>query len=371
MSDGDSEMPLVPAPVFKTPSGGRGVLIGPLGLRAGWGILIYFLLAALLGWALFAGLFRGTGQMKQYRAESKQAQATAARLKAAHQPVPVRPLQPLPTLLGEVAQAGAALLAALGLSWLERRRFRVYGVGPGRLGDVAVGAVWGFVAIGLLVAVLRGFHLLVFDDQLLHRTAALRYGAFWLGGFFLVGLAEEFLFRGYIQFTLMRGLLGLAQRLAPGQERGVAFALSALVWSGLFFVAHIHNAGETATGLAAVFLAGVTFSYALWRTGSLWWGIGAHTTWDWAQSFLFGVPDSGTISAGRLFQTHAVGPAWLSGGIDGPEGSVLVIPALLLLMLAVRLHRAGPQPTVEPEHGRAIETVADVAGSTATPGLSL
>ena len=101
-----------------------------------------------------------------------------------------------------------------------------------------------------------------------------------------------------------------------------------------FFFSHIHNAGETATGLAAVFLAGVVFSYALWRTGSLWWGIGAHMAWDWTQSFLFGVPDSGILSAGRLFQTHAMGPAWLSGGVDGPEGSVLVIPALLLLVLA-------------------------------------
>lgn len=323
--------------------------MGPLGLRAGWGILIYFVLAAFLAWALFTGLSRSTGQMKLIQAESQQAQATAARLKAAHQPVPLRPLQPLPTVLGEVAQAGAALLAALGLSFLERRRFRVYGIGSGRLGDAVVGAGWGFVALGLLIAALRGFHLLVFDAQLLHGTPALRYGAFWLVGFFLVGLAEEFLFRGYIQFTLMRGLLGLARRMAPDHERGVAFSLSAVVWSGLFFVAHIHNAGETVTGLAAVFLAGVAFSYALWRTGSLWWGIGAHTTWDWGQSFLFGVPDSGTIAAGRLFQTHAVGPAWLSGGIDGPEGSVLVIPALLLLMLAVRLHRAGAQPAVEPE----------------------
>ena len=369
MADFDAEPPLVPAPVLPAsgPSG-SGVLMGPLGLRAGWGILIYFVLAAFLGWALFAGLFRSTSQTKQFRVESQQAQATAARQKAAHQPVPVRPLQPLPTVLGEVAQAGAALLAALGLSFLERRHFRVYGIGLRRVGDAVVGAGWGFVALGLLVAALRGFHLLVFDGRLLYGTPALRYGAFWLGGFFLVGLAEEFLFRGYIQFTLMRGLLGLAHRLAPGRARGVAFALSAVVWSGLFFVAHIHNAGETVTGLAAVFLAGVAFSYALWRTGSLWWGIGAHATWDWGQSFLFGVPDSGTIAAGRLFQTHAVGPAWLSGGVDGPEGSVLAIPALLLLMLAVRLHRAGAQPPVEPETRM---SSADAAERAAAPGLSL
>ena len=104
-------------------------------------------------------------------------------------------------------------------------------------------------------------------------------------------------------------------------------------------------------GLVMVFLAGIVFSYALWRTGSLWWGVGAHMSWDWAQSFLFGVPDSGTLSAGRLFSTHPAGPVWLSGGVDGPEGSVLVIPARLLLLLAVWLHPAGRQPPVEPEPG--------------------
>ncbi len=350
MADWESETPLVPAPLLRSPEPARpSVLTGPLGLRAGWGLLLYFVVAGLLGAALFTGLFRATGQLKRFQAESRQARASAAALKAAHQPAPVRPLQPLQTSMAEVTQVGAVLLAALGLSFVERRHFGVYGLGMGRIRDVLAGAGWGLVAITLLVAALRGLHLLVFDGQLLRGAPELRYGAAWLGIFFLVGIAEEFLFRGYIQFTLTRGLLGLAHRLAPGRERGVAFALSALVWSGLFFAAHIHNAGETATGLAAVFLAGVVFSYALWRTGSLWWGIGSHTAWDWGQSFLFGVPDSGTLSAGRLFQTHALGPAWLSGGVDGPEGSLLVIPALLLLLLAIRLHRAGAQPPVEPE----------------------
>lgn len=353
MADFDPEAPLLPAPILSAPAPSHAsALVGPLGLRAGWGILIYFLLAAFLGWVLFTGLFRATGQLKHFQAESQQTRATAARLKAAHQPVPVRPMQPLRTGLAETTQAGAALLAALGLSFVERRRFGVYGLRLSRMLDALAGALWGLLALTLLVAALRGLHLLAFDARLLGGLPEFRYGAIWLGIFFLVGLAEEFLFRGYIQFTLMRGLLGLAGRLAPGRERGVAFALSALVWSGLFFVAHIHNSGETATGLAAVFLAGVAFSYALWRTGSLWWGIGAHTTWDWAQSFLYGVPDSGTLAAGRLFQTHSLGPAWLSGGVDGPEGSILVIPALLLLMLAVRLHRPGTQPPVEQEPER-------------------
>jgi hypothetical protein len=70
--------------------------------------------------------------------------------------------------------------------------------------------------------------------------------------------------------------------------------------------------------------------------------------WDWAQSFLFGVPDSGNVSAGRLFFTHPVGDTLYSGGVDGPEGSVYVIPVMLLVGLIIRFTTApGQQPPLE------------------------
>ena len=178
--------------------------------------------------------------------------------------------------------------------------------------------------------------MLIFERRLLGGAAAWHSGLLWLMFFAVVGLFEEFFFRGYIQYTLMRGLSGLAQRIAPQTPRRAAFWLAAVLWSILFLSGHIGNPGENATGLLAVFVAGMVFSYALWRTGSLWWGIGFHMTWDWAESFLFGVPDSGILSAGRLFATHPAGNPLLSGGSDGPEGSVLVLPVLLLTALLLR-----------------------------------
>ena len=75
-----------------------------------------------------------------------------------------------------------------------------------------------------------------------------------------------------------------------------------------------------------------------------------HTTWDWAQSFLFGVPDSGSISVGRLFASHPTGNPMLSGGTDGPEGSLLGLPVLLLVILVVHFTmRPGLQPPIEQE----------------------
>jgi hypothetical protein len=89
------------------------------------------------------------------------------------------------------------------------------------------------------------------------------------------------------------------------------------------------------------------FIVALWRTGSLWWGIGWHMAWDWGQSFLYGVPDSGGLMQGRLFATHALGNPRLSGGSDGPEGSILCAPILLLTILVLLYTHRSPQPGFE------------------------
>ena len=347
-----SDPPLAPAlatpPFAQRPEPASDALHGPLGLRAGWGILLFFLLAAVLGVLLFFVLFKGSGRLNEFRRDAQTAQRAAATAAAAHTHLPQPPAKLSLTFLMEATEAGAVLLAAWSLARLEKRRFGVYGLGSRHLRDALPGAACGLLALAALVGLLRGLHLLVFDDRRLHGAAAFRFGAEWLLVFLLVGIFEEFFFRGYVQFTLMRGLLGLGGRLSPARAQQTAFWLAAVLLSTLFSATHLSNAGEDPAGIAAVFVAGLLFSYALWRTGSLWWGVGFHMAWDWAQSFLFGVPDSGTLSAGRLMATHATGNPLLSGGQAGPEGSVLVLPTLLLVAAVIRLHPQAAQPPVEP-----------------------
>jgi len=83
----------------------------------------------------------------------------------------------------------------------------------------------------------------------------------------------------------------------------------------------------------------------VWRTGALWWALGYHAAWDWAQSFLFGVADSGLMTPGALMSAHPAGPAWLSGGATGPEGSALMfaIVAASVGLIGLTMMR-GDQP---------------------------
>jgi hypothetical protein len=68
--------------------------------------------------------------------------------------------------------------------------------------------------------------------------------------------------------------------------------------------------------------------------------MGCHAGWDFAQSFIFGVPDSGTMIAGHILQPTFHGPDWLTGGTVGPEGSVLaIVMPIALVVLSWRLGR--------------------------------
>ena len=58
--------------------------------------------------------------------------------------------------------------------------------------------------------------------------------------------------------------------------------------------------------------------------------------------------DSGNLSVGRLFQTHFAGKPLLSGGADGPEGSLFCIPIFLLMLLIIRFTtKPGTLPPLE------------------------
>jgi membrane protease YdiL (CAAX protease family) len=215
------------------------------------------------------------------------------------------------------------LIPTLLLALAEQRGPLAYGLsGECPVRYFALGLGWGLTFAALLILCLIASGHLVFDRRLLSGGSAVGYGLAWAGCFFVVALAEEMLFRGYLQTALSR-LIG--------------FWPAAITLSTLFGLVHLRNSSEVFFGIATVTLGGAFFSLALWRTGSLWWGIGFHTAWDWSQSFVFGVPDSGILVADRLALTHPVGSAIWSGGNTGPEASLLVLPVMGVALFAMSM----------------------------------
>jgi len=135
-----------------------------------------------------------------------------------------------------------------------------------------------------------------------------KFAVLWAIGMVMVGMYEEFLFRGYGQFTV---------------ASGIGFWPAAILLSAAFGLIHLFNRGEGWVGALAVFLFGIFDCLTLRRTGNLWFAIGLHAAADYAETFIYSVPDSGLLATGHLLNSSIRGPRWLTGGTIGPEGSVV------------------------------------------------
>lgn len=290
--------PLTLAPA-RPPYQFANLFLGPEGLRAGWGLLLYIMLFRLL-------IFLAQLVLRP----------TMHRL--AH--------TVWHDMLQNIVLATCVSLPALVMSRIEKRPFGAYGL-PGRdFGrNFVSGVAWGFAALSLLLVILRGLHVFYFGSLAVHGTRALKFALFWGVFFFFVAVVEEFLLRGYAQFTL---------------ARGIGFWPAAAVLSLVFAGLHLNNPGENRLGILSVVAIALFFCFTLWRTGTLWFALGLHASWDWAQSYFYGVPDSGGMSPGHLFNSSSQGPAWLSGGSVGPEGSVLVL--VVIAAMFVVFHMSFP-----------------------------
>jgi hypothetical protein len=129
--------------------------------------------------------------------------------------------------------------------------------------------------------------------------------------------------------------------------RGVGFWPAALVLSCGFGLIHVQNDGEQWRGLLAAALIGFFFCLTLRRTGNLWFAVGFHAAWDWGETFLYSVPDSGMVGPGHLLSSSHHGVDWLSGGPVGPEGSVLCFVVVAVIWIA--FDRMYPQAEVRGE----------------------
>jgi membrane protease YdiL (CAAX protease family) len=295
----------------------KAIFVGPGGLRAGWRAAIFVVLVVVL---LGGFLLIRNGGVQGFREAQKHGGE-----------VTVTPL----LMFGMEGMVFLLLCVATGIMGkIEHRRFGEYGL-PLRLAlgkDFWIGALSGFLTIsGTLLAMflLHGFRIVGFA---LHGTAILSSVGAWGIAFLVAGLCEEFLCRGYIQYTL---------------ASGIGFWPAALVMSGMFAFGHSFNANETGVGVIATGLIALLLCLFLRRTGNLWCAVGFHAAYDWGQT-LYGVPDSGILAYHSVFSSALSGPRWLTGGIAGPEGSFLTpIVLVIVALIFSRYYRTGRYAVAE------------------------
>ncbi|MFG6459694.1 CPBP family intramembrane glutamic endopeptidase [Roseateles sp. BYS96W] len=208
----------------------------------------------------------------------------------------------------------------------ERRPVRELSA-SGAAGEIGAGLMLGSLLFSCVVALLfvAGAYSVeavgtrdVFGSVLASMAPKVAAGA----------LIEEVLFR----LVLLRLLVRLL---------GVVWALVAS--SLVFGLAHLGNAG--ATPLIGVLLGvelGVLFGAAYLLTRRLWLCAALHFAWNFVQGAVFSIAVSGHTGEAWLRGTLS-GPAWLSGGAFGAEGSVVSVVLCLAAagVLLTLAHRRG------------------------------
>jgi uncharacterized protein len=286
------------------------VIIGPKGLRAGWRLLIFLLMLVPMGAVARAVIIRFLVPLG----------LEPEKFTPSHVAVP------------DVFFVFIVAVAAWAMSKIEGRKIGQYGLPlkQGLMKQLWLGLWIGFLASSATVLIIYLLHGLQIASPTIHGTTILMSAAAWGGAFLLSAIAEEFLYRGYAQFTL---------------ATGIGFWPAAAVLSALFGFGHLSNKGEDIFGALSVVSFGLLLCFFLRRTGTLWCAVGFHLGYDWGQTFFYGVPNSGFTPSQSLFNVTLNGSPWLTGGTVGPEASVIcpLVLAVVAILFSLRYREARYQ----------------------------
>ena len=194
--------------------------------------------------------------------------------------------------------------------------------GPGAVGQLGAGLALGAALFAFIVAVaaLTGTYRIVGPGD-----ASNLYPALIANGL-LPAVAEEIIYRG-ILFRWIEEFAG---------------SWAALILSSVLFgLSHMENPNaDMMSTVGLMFEAGLLLGGAYMLTRRLWLPMGIHAAWNLTQGEIFDIPVSGTDVHG-LVEAKLQGPAVLTGGGFGLEGSVIAIAigtaaGIAVVWLAVR-----------------------------------
>ena len=267
---------------------------GPLELRVGWRLLIFVVIVLALMFAK-AALIRT---------------------------LPHSSDQAISYLVDKILKFAVILLATWIMAKIEARTIADYGLPWRKMFGHRFwkGAAMAFLGLTAFLTLSHFFGVFRFGEIALRGNEIWKWGALYGVGFVVVALEEEFHYRGYQLSTL---------------TKGIGFWPAAIVLSAVFGFSHLGNSGENWLGIFNASAGGLLFCLLLRRSGDLWMPIGFHASWDWTQTYFYGVPDSGHVLPGHLLAGNFFGSRWLTGGTVGPEGSVLLTLLVILFWLGI------------------------------------
>ena len=175
--------------------------------------------------------------------------------------------------------------------------------------------------------------------------------AAWLMGdikLFFNGFRPWLLLAFFAAVIIQSGAEELADRCYLYQKlrRRYSHPAAAVIVNSVVFAAmHLLNPGVTAVSVAGIAVIGLVFSLLVCYHDSLWAAIMMHAGWNFTQSILFGLPNSGIVSEYSLFRLEAASARNgffynVNFGVEGSVGSLIVLLAVLAVLF-VTGHKRG------------------------------
>lgn len=181
----------------------------------------------------------------------------------------------------------------------------------------------GFVLNGLcaLIAMINGDFTLRFSQFEIFRAFGLFFAVF------VQSSAEELLCRGFMYQRLLKS------------TNSPAFAI---IFNSLFFAAlHLFNNGMSILPFYCILIFGVLASMLVYYFDSLWMVMGLHAMWNFTQSILLGLPNSGNNVPYSIFKIgSSVKGSLAYNPIFGLEGTILSCVLMTACCVALYLWKS-------------------------------
>ena len=204
----------------------------------------------------------------------------------------------------------------------NRPLFKAYGTGcaGNNVKNLLIGYLIGFGMNGLaiLMAWMHGDIYMYFDRFELVPFLILFVAVF------VQSAAEEMVCRGFIYQRVLRTYRD-------------KFWLAVIVNSVFFGAIHLGNDGISALAIVDLVVTGFLFTAMIYYFDSLWMAMAAHAGWNFTQSILAGLPNSGMVVPYSVFKLDAATArdSFFYNVAFGVEGTVPAIAIQVVVLAAI------------------------------------
>ena len=204
----------------------------------------------------------------------------------------------------------------------NRPLFKAYGTGcaGNNVKNLLIGYLIGFGMNGLaiLMAWMHGDIYMYFDRFELVPFLILFVAVF------VQSAAEEMVCRGFIYQRVLRTYRD-------------KFWLAVIVNSVFFGAIHLGNDGISALAIVDLVVTGLLFTAMVYYFDSLWMAMAAHAGWNFTQSILAGLPNSGMVVPYSVFKLDAATArdSFFYNVAFGVEGTVPAIAIQVVVLAAI------------------------------------